>query len=115
MGCWRAQVGNWGTGKREGEGNVGSGGSYCYAGGYQVTLVEDKDQMLVWCFLLDVFFNTVAPSTQGISSIEDMYYDVGRVDDLQQSVSSPFADLDAEENIPCITRSKFASTVPWRR
>ncbi len=50
--------------------------TYTNAGRYQVTLVEDKDQVLVRCLVFQILLDTAASSSDGISSIEHVDDDI---------------------------------------
>lgn len=50
--------------------------TYCYTCGHQVRLVDDKDQVLMWCLFPEVFFNAPTPSAEGVSGVENMENDI---------------------------------------
>jgi hypothetical protein len=50
--------------------------TYCYTGGHQVRLVDDKDQVLMRCLFPEVFFNAPTPSAEGVSGVENMENDI---------------------------------------
>lgn len=65
--------------------------TYTNASGNQITLVENKDQMLVRSLVAQVLLDTAASGTDGITSIEDVDDNVGRVNDLVQFVPDTLA------------------------
>lgn len=65
--------------------------TYRDAGRDQVTLVQNKDQVLVGGFLLQVLLDTQTPGAEGVSSIKHMDDDVRRVHDLVEFVPDSLA------------------------
>ena len=57
--------------------------------------------MLVWRFFPDVLFHTSASSPKRISSVQDVYYNVTRVNDLVELVPYPLALAFGENGFSC--------------
>ncbi|KAI7197866.1 hypothetical protein KC363_g216 [Hortaea werneckii] len=49
---------------------------------------QNEQQVLVWCFFSDVFFNTSTSCSEGIACVENVYHHVGGTGSLA-IVSSP--------------------------
>jgi hypothetical protein len=63
--------------------NDGTYGNSCRD---KITFVQDKDQVLVRCLFANVFFNTAATGTLGITRIKDVDNDIGRINDFVKLV-----------------------------
>jgi hypothetical protein len=59
-----------------------------YPAGNQIDLVEDVDDLLLALLLGEVALNALAAGAEGISGIEDVQDDVGRIDDLTTGMRS---------------------------
>lgn len=56
--------------------------TYSNLGRDQVTLVQNENKMLVWCFLLKIFLNRSAACSQRITGVQNMQDDIGGIYDL---------------------------------
>jgi hypothetical protein len=74
--------------------------TYSYFGRNKIDLVQDEDEMLVWCFCADVLFHTSTPCTIRVTSVENMQNNIARVDDLVQLVPDTLARALHEDELP---------------
>lgn len=51
--------------------------TYSYFGGNKIDLVQNKDEMLVWCLCANVLFDTATPCTIRIAGVENVENDIG--------------------------------------
>lgn len=61
-------------------------GSYRRPGWHQITLVQDKDQMLVRLFLANEVFHVLATSSHRVTGVQHMNDDIRRINHLVQFV-----------------------------
>ena len=57
-----------------------------HRGGYEIALVQHKDQMLIGTVFLQVILHSFVPHAQGIPAIKDVDHDVGRVNDFVEFI-----------------------------
>lgn len=79
--------------------------------GNEIDLVEDVDDLLAALFLGEVSLDTLATRSHGITSIEDVQEEVGRIDDLTESAESQLllVSADIAQRSPCTALPKYAS------
>jgi hypothetical protein len=66
------------------------GRTYSYFTGHKIYLVQYKNEMFVRRFCADVFFNTATSCSIGITRIQNVENDIGRVDDFVKLVPDAF-------------------------
>lgn len=62
------------------------GSTYSHGAGYQVALIEDKDEVLVRRLRLEVLLDAATPRSQRVSRVKDMEDNIARVQNLVQLI-----------------------------